>query len=171
MPNLLWPFFHDNPRLAKALPAIAAEVIRAQVGVRHGLHLGVIAIPHTFNGRLAFNSHVHTMVTEEGLNKSPDIWASRVYYDRDRLMKAWRKAVIALLRAALRAGPLRTELTASQMDDLLTHLEMLVECQDSILRGQMALPAICRSICKAAPNCPASYHLDWGTNCEVLVQR
>jgi Putative transposase len=43
--------------------------------------------------------------------------------DHDRLMKAWRKAVIALLRAALRAGHLRTELTADQMGDLLTHLE------------------------------------------------
>ncbi len=57
--------------------------------MRHGLRLGVIAIPHTFNGRLAFNSHVHTMVTEGGLNESSDIWVSRVYYDRDRLMKAW----------------------------------------------------------------------------------
>lgn len=76
MPNLLWPFFHDNPRLGKALPAIAVQVIRAQVGVRHGLHLGVIAIPHTFNGRLAFNSHVHTMVTDGGLNESSDIWVS-----------------------------------------------------------------------------------------------
>ena len=123
MPNLLWPFFHDNPRLANALPAIAAEVIRAQVGVRHGLRLGVIAIPHTFNGRLEFNSHVHTMVTEGGLNESSDIWVSRVYCDRDGLMKAWRKAVIALLRVALRAGLFGPELTTDQMDDLLTHLE------------------------------------------------
>src|ERR1700730_8710391 len=38
-------------------------------------------------------------------------------------MKSWRKAVIALLRAALRAGQLRTELTADQMEDLLIHLE------------------------------------------------
>ena len=38
-------------------------------------------------------------------------------------MKAWRKAVILLLRAALRAVPLRTELTTRQMEDLLTHLE------------------------------------------------
>jgi hypothetical protein len=26
MPDLLWPFFRDNPSLAKALPALAAEV-------------------------------------------------------------------------------------------------------------------------------------------------
>jgi hypothetical protein len=123
MPDLLWPFFRDNPPLAKALPALAAEVIRAQVGLKHGLRVGVIAILHTFNGRLEFNSHVHTMVTGGGFRASLGTWAPRVYYDQDQLMKAWRKAVIALLRAALRAGQFRTELTADQMGDLLTHLE------------------------------------------------
>jgi len=97
--------------------------IRAQVGVRHGLRIGVIAILHTFNGRLEFNSHVHTMVTAGGLHDFSGIWVSRVYCDHNRLLKAWRKAVIALLRAALRAGQLRTKLVADQMGDLLTHLE------------------------------------------------
>ncbi len=122
MPDLLWPFFRDNPPLTKALSALAAEVIQAQVGVRHGLRVGVIAILHTFNGKLEFNSHVHTMVTGGGLHGSSDIWVSHVSYDRDLLMKSWRKAVIVLLRAALRAGQLRTELTADQMEDLLIHL-------------------------------------------------
>lgn len=93
------------------------------MGIRHGLRVGVIAILHTFNGRLEFNSHVHTMVTGGGLCESSDIWAPCVYYDRDLLMTAWQRAVIALLRAALRAAQLRTELTAGQMGDLLTHLE------------------------------------------------
>ena len=103
MPDLLWPFFRDNPFLARALPALAAEVIRAQVGVRHGLRVGVIALLHTFNGKLEFNSHVHTMVIGGGLHESSDTWVPFVYYNQDRLMKAWRKAVITLLRAALRA--------------------------------------------------------------------
>jgi hypothetical protein len=38
-------------------------------------------------------------------------------------MKSWQKAVIALLRSALQAGQLRTELTADQVEDLLTHVE------------------------------------------------
>jgi hypothetical protein len=66
------------------------------------------------------------MVTGGGLRGASDVWVSRVYYDRDLLMKSWRKArkaVVALLRAALRAGQLRTELSVDQMDDLLTHLE------------------------------------------------
>jgi hypothetical protein len=123
MPDILWPFFRDNPSLTRALPALAAEVIRARVGVRYGLRVGVIAILHTFNGRLEFNSHVHTMVTGGGLHWSSNTWVPRVYYDQDRLMKAWQKAVIALLRSALRASQLQTELTADQMGDLLNHLE------------------------------------------------
>jgi hypothetical protein len=129
MPDLLWPFFRDNRSLVQALPALAAEIIRAQVGLRHGLRLGVIAILHTFNGRLEFNSHVHTMVTGGGLNKSSDTWIPRVYYYQDRLMRAWQRAVIALLRTALRAGQLRTELTPDQTEGLLAHLE---ECWWSI---------------------------------------
>ncbi len=38
-------------------------------------------------------------------------------------MKAWQKAVIALLPAALQAGQLQTELTAGQIGDLLNQLE------------------------------------------------
>lgn len=121
MPDLLWPFFHDNLGLAKALPALAAEVIKMQVSVKYGLRVGVIAILHTFNGQLKFNSHVHTMVTGGGLHRHSWTWAHSVYYDH--LMRSWRKAVIALLRAALRVGQLRTELTMDQMEDLLTHLE------------------------------------------------
>src|SRR5882762_193779 len=85
MPNQLWPLFRDNPPLAKALSALAAEVIKARVSARYGLRVGVIAILHTFNGKLEFNSHVHTMVTGGGLDGSSNIWVSSVYYERDAL--------------------------------------------------------------------------------------
>jgi len=123
MPDLLWPFFHDNPALAKALPALAAEVIKTRVGVKHGLRVGVIAILHTFNGQMKFNSHVHTMVTEGGLHATSGAWVDRVFYNDDYLMRSWRRAVITLLRAAFGAVQLQTELTVDQMEDLLNHLE------------------------------------------------
>ena len=161
---LLWSLFRDNPHLAKALPALAAKVIQARVSAKYGLRVGVIAILHTFNGQLEFNSHVHTMVTGGGLYGSSDTWVSRVYYDRDRLMEAWRRAVIALLRAALRAGQLRTEMTVDQMEELLTQQEKsLVEHQDSILQVERAFPAIRRSVRKAATHCAASHHLHRGS--------
>jgi hypothetical protein len=63
------------------------------------------------------------MVTGGGLFGSSDTWVSRVYYDRDPLMEAWRKAVIELLRAALRAGQLHTKMTIDQMEAMLTQQE------------------------------------------------
>ncbi len=123
MPNVLWPFFHDNPRLAKALSALAAKVVQLRANQKNGLRVGVIAILHTFNGELKFNSHVHTMVTGGGLRGSRDSWVSSVYYDRDALMKSWQRAVISLLRAALQAGQLHTEMTLDRVEDLLTEKE------------------------------------------------
>jgi hypothetical protein len=143
MPKVLWSVFRDNPRLARALPALAAEVIQAQVGARYGLRVGVIAILHTFNGELEFNSHVHTMGTAGGYG-SAGTWVPSVYYNDVMLMKAWRKAVIKLLRAALK---------------------------DSIVQVQNAFPEIWRPLCEAAAHRAASHHLHWRTNRQILVQR
>jgi hypothetical protein len=107
MPDVLWGLFRDNRQLAKALPALAAGILTTRVKAKYGLEIGVMAIPHTFNGKLEFNSHVHTMITAGGL--CGDTWVSSVYYEQDRLMEAWRRAVIELLRAALRAGQLHTK--------------------------------------------------------------
>jgi hypothetical protein len=68
------------------------------VSAEYGVRVGVIAILHTFNGKLEFNSHVHTMVSGGGLNGSSNTRISGVYYDRDALMEACRRAVITLLR-------------------------------------------------------------------------
>jgi Putative transposase len=82
----------------------------------------VIAIPHTFNGRLDFNAHVHVMVTAGGLELSGE-WRGNVYYDVDALTHYWRKAVIRVLRASLRAGTLTTKTPAEQIDATLTTQE------------------------------------------------
>jgi hypothetical protein len=82
-----------------------------------------MAILHTFNGQLEFNSHVHTMVTGGGLAGSSDAWIFRVFYERDPLMQAWRRAVIALLRAALLTGQLCTTMSTEQMEGLLAAQE------------------------------------------------
>jgi len=120
MPDVLWRLFADNRPLADALPAIAASIIESWMIARHGLRTGVMAILHTFNGRLEFNSHVHTMVFAGGLHASSGSWISSVYCNNDQLMKLWRNAVIKLLREAHRAGLLRTEMTFDQMEGTLT---------------------------------------------------
>jgi Putative transposase/Transposase zinc-binding domain len=123
MPDVLWPLFRENPHLARALPALAAAIIQSRATAQHGLHVGVIAILHTFNGKLEFNSHVHVMVTAGGLHGSTGTWVRSIYHDHDRLMKAWRKAVIALLRAALLSGQLNTDMIFDEVEALLVNQE------------------------------------------------
>ena len=123
MPDVLWPLFRDNPHLTAALSALAARIIQIRVSSRSGLRVGVIAILHTFNGKLEFNSHVHTMVTAGGLCGLSDIWVRTVYYERDGLLTSWRKAVIKLLRAALRAGQLVSASTADELETILNEQE------------------------------------------------
>jgi hypothetical protein len=123
MPRELWLFFRDNPQLSRALPALAAKVIQARVRAKYGLRIGVIAILHTFNGKLEFNSHVHTMLTGGGLEESFATWIPSVFHDDIPIMKSWRTAVIKLLRVALRADELGTMLTADQVEELLAEQE------------------------------------------------
>lgn len=123
MPDRLWQLFRDNPRLVAVLPVLAAKALETWAYARHGLRVGAIAILHTFNGRLEFNSHVHTMVTAGGLHSCSGSWVARIYYDRDWLMEIWRDAVVNLLRAALRAGQLRSKMSIEGMEAILTDQE------------------------------------------------
>lgn len=123
MPHVLWPLFRDNPHLARTLPKLAATLIQARVKAEHGLRVGVIDILHTFNGKLEFNSHVHAMVTAGGLDECAGTWVLSIYHHGDQLMKAWRRGVIALLRAALVAGQLKTDTTFDQVETLLANQE------------------------------------------------
>jgi Putative transposase/Transposase zinc-binding domain len=121
MPDVLWRIFHDNADLAKALPVLAATAIQTRARLKNGTQVGIIAILHTFNGKLEFNSHVHTIVTAGGLQR--DSWVASLFYGGKRLMELWRKGIIRLLRMALEAGQLQTSLTPDQMRTLLTEQE------------------------------------------------
>jgi hypothetical protein len=118
MPDVLWSLFRDNPQLAKALPVLAAKTIEVRLRVRNGLRIGSLDILHTFNGKLEFNSHVHLMATAGGLSEA-GTWVPSVYFDHHRLVMAWRKAVIGILRQALQTGQLRTDMTPALVDAML----------------------------------------------------
>jgi hypothetical protein len=120
MPDVLWRVFSQNRVLADALPFLAANTIESLASAKHGLRIGVITFLHTFNGELKFNSHVHTMATAGGWRISSGSWVRSVYYHRDILMRLWRGAVLDLLRMALHAGRLKTTMTVSQMEAMLT---------------------------------------------------
>lgn len=121
MPDVLWPFFR-NKELARLLPVLAAKTTGAWARARFGLSVGIIAILHTFNGRMDFNAHVHVMVTSGGLETS-GTWRSTVYYNREELTNYWRRGVIRLLRAGLRTGVLHTDLPAEEVEAVLYQQE------------------------------------------------
>jgi hypothetical protein len=123
MPKEFWPIFCESRRLADALPAIAAAITESIMRTRHGIRIGVMAILHTFNGRLDFNSHVHTIVTAGGFQERSSTWVDSAFYDRDYLTRLWRASVIKLIRTAYRAGRLRTGMTVDQLEAILATLE------------------------------------------------
>lgn len=123
MPDVLWRLFSHNRVLADALPVLAANAIESLGSAKHGLRAGIIAFLHTFNGKLKFNSHVHTMATAGGWRISSGSWVRSVYYHRDMLMRLWRGAVLDLLRMALHARRLRTTMTIDEMEAMLTEQE------------------------------------------------
>lgn len=119
MPKELWTLLDNNRTFANALPALASNIIQACAASQHGLRVGVIAILHTFNGRLEFNPHVHTMLSAGGLKGASRSWVPGVSYDSDGMMGFWRSAVITLLREGYRAGAVGAEMTPGQMEALL----------------------------------------------------
>jgi hypothetical protein len=123
VPDVLWAVFRDNTSLTRALAPLAASIIQASAAARYGARVGIIAVLHTFNGKMEFNSHVHTMVTAGGLPNRSATWLRGIYYDRNSLMEGWKRAVIGLLRFALSSGQLNTTMLAGDMEKLLAEQE------------------------------------------------
>jgi hypothetical protein len=123
MPDVLWRVFSQNRVLADALPVLAANAIESFALAKHGLRTGVIAFLHTFNGELKFNSHVHTMATAGGWRISSGSWVQSAYYRWEILMRLWRRAVLDLLRTALRGGRLKTTMPVDEMETMLIQQE------------------------------------------------
>jgi Putative transposase/Transposase zinc-binding domain len=123
MPDVLWPLFRDNPELTQALPKLAAALIQTHAKIEHGLKIGVIAVVHTFNGRLQFNAHVHTMVTSGGVD-SRGVYKQGIFFDQEWLAIQWRCAVIRLLRTAAENGLLAGARSKSDVLPLLAEQEV-----------------------------------------------
>ena len=52
MPDVFWPIFKAHRRLQHDLPALGAAVLQQWAWSRHRIRLCLIAIQHTFGGRL-----------------------------------------------------------------------------------------------------------------------
>ncbi len=119
MPDVLWDLFRSNRHLLKDLPAVGATVIQSWAKTEHQAQVLVLVVRHTFGRHLNFNPHLHILVSSGGFKESKTEWIPHLNYAKSLLMQRWRRGVLAYLRAALRAGVLKTEKTSSQLEVLL----------------------------------------------------
>lgn len=124
MPDVLWPIFRHNRHLLHDLPKLGAAVIQQWVKIKCGVRVLIMVIPHTFGGRLNFNSHLHILMSAGGLQESEGRWVNTLVFDedkdKDKLMHMWRFAVITYLRAALKANVLTSDSSPQKLRARLT---------------------------------------------------
>jgi hypothetical protein len=131
MPNTLWPLFAANPHLCRKLAEIAARVLISFARVYKGVEVGVMPVVHTFNGKLEFNSHVHTLVTASDLQTSR-AERSSIYFDSLELKCSWKRLVILLLRVASGARQFKSVMTAAELELLLQQEERRPWCEPKV---------------------------------------
>lgn len=123
MPDVLWPIFRRNRHLLHDLPPLGAAVIKQWAKIKHDLQVLIMVIPHTFGARLNFNCHLHLLISAGGLQESDGRWVNAAPVvqksDKGSLMRMWRFALIAYLRAALKAGVLGSDLSSRAVETLL----------------------------------------------------
>jgi hypothetical protein len=121
MPDVLWPIFQKNRHLMHGLPTLGAAVIKQWVKLKYGVRVSIMVVPHTFGGKLNFNSHLHILVSAGGLHESEGRWVDNLIFDehKDKLMHMWRFAVITYLRAALEAKVLASDLSPKRLSACL----------------------------------------------------
>jgi len=118
MPNVLWPLFRQNRKLLACLPTLGAKVIENWAKEKYGVRLLTIIVPHTFGRHLTFNPHLHVMVSAVGLRES-NCRVVPAFFNRDRLMRHWRRAIIRLLSEALKQGDLISETGEKDLEPML----------------------------------------------------
>ena len=121
MPSALWPIFQQNRHLLRDLPAVGAAVVRQWTKLKYGVSVLIMVIPHTFGGRLNFNSHLHILVSTGGLQEAEGRWVHGLDFDKKKLMHMWRFAVITFLRESLKAGVLTSDLSPDELRQVLAN--------------------------------------------------
>jgi hypothetical protein len=119
MPDVLRPIFRQNRHLLHDLPALAAAVIQQFARVNYGARVLILVVPHTFGRHLNFNAHLHVMISAGGLRESDGRWMSPLSFDKSKLMRMWRYAIVTYLRAALKGGLLASEKNTEELREVL----------------------------------------------------
>jgi len=107
MPSDLWSIFRQNPELLADLPAIGSQVVASWVKKRFGAQVMIMVVLQTFGGDLKFNPHLHMVVSIKGFNSAQERVVEDIRFPKDRLMRAWRYAVLDYLELASNFGRLK----------------------------------------------------------------
>ena len=104
IPSELNPLFLAHAKEAYALFFKAASRTLLQFGRNNlGVRLGLLALLHTWGGRLNFHPHIHFIVSAGGLSLDETKWLDanpKFLFHRNALQEVFRAKLLALLRRA-----------------------------------------------------------------------
>ena len=99
IPDELRNYFYSNRELIKRLQDGVNEVIRYYYSKgKNKYEVGIIAVVHTFGKDIKWNPHVHTLITEGGVNKNTNWWTSIGHIPFEYLRKYWQKVVLDIMK-------------------------------------------------------------------------
>lgn len=99
IPDELRNYFYSNRELIKKLQDGVNEVIRYYYSKgKNKYEVGIIAVVHAFGKDIKWNPHVHTLITEGGVNKNTNWWTSIGYIPFEYLRKSWQKVVLDIMK-------------------------------------------------------------------------
>ena len=98
VPDELWPYIKRNRKLLNVLVRGVNKSLNRLVNENKKYRdrkvvLGVICVIHQQGKDLKYNSHIHAIVTEGGLDKD-NIWVKYNYFPYDKLREIWQEEVL-----------------------------------------------------------------------------
>jgi hypothetical protein len=108
LPGTLWGIFKRDRHLMHDLPVLGAGVIKDWVKIHYNITVATLVVLHTFGGDLQFNTHLHILVSAEGIDETTGRFVTSIIFDKSQLEKMWRESITMHLNAAIRAGILRS---------------------------------------------------------------
>ncbi len=110
IPCEFWPILRENRHLLPELPAIGAGVIQDWAREHNRAVVPVLMVRHTFNPKLEFNVHLHTLAGNAGVALDGSRAIGGIWYPVDFLRRRWRDALLAFLADTLASGALQSSL-------------------------------------------------------------
>lgn len=92
IPDKLWDVFLWDRKLLDILFTAARETMLAWCKER-GFVPGIVMVIHTFGSKVNFNTHIHMLVTEGGLNLEKNAWVHNDYFPWQAFKEPWKYRV------------------------------------------------------------------------------